>query len=201
MPEVKDSRPDALTARLLEEAGRLLVERGPAGLSLRTLAVAAGTSTMTVYTRFGSKQGLLAAMHREGFRRLGAALTEALDEDDPLAALLSTGRAYRRAAVAAPTLYGLMFGPPVEGFEPSDEDRAAAAATYEPLVEAVRRCSSAGVLTGEPERVARHLWTVAHGAVSLELAGRLPALGQDAEEAYDEALVAAAAPFLVERRG
>ena len=188
--------PDPLTRRLVDEAGRLLAERGPAGLSLRRLAEAAGTSTMTVYTRFGNKQGLLAAMHREGFRRLGAALAEALGEDDPLEALLATGRAYRRAALAAPTLYGLMFGPPVEGFEPSPEDEAAAAATYEPLVEAVRRCCAAGVVTGDPERVARHLWTVTHGAVSLELAGRLPALGQDPADAYEEALVAGASPFL-----
>ena len=98
--------------------------------------------------------------------------------------------------MAGATLYGLMFGPPVEGLVPSPEDEAAAAATYLPLLDAVRRCCDAGVLTGDPDRVARHLWTVAHGAVGLELAGRLPALGQDAEEAYDEALVTAATPFL-----
>ncbi len=170
MPEVNEVVPDDLTPRLVDEAGRL-VERGPAGLSLRKVAEAAGTSTMTVYTRFGSKQGLLAAMRREGFRRLGAALAEATALPDPLEALAETGRAYRHAALAGSTLYGVMFGPPVEGSEPSPEDEAAAAATYEPLVEAVRRCCAAGVLTGEPLRVARHLWTVTHGAVSLELAG------------------------------
>ena len=188
--------PDPLTHRLVDEAGRLLLERGPAGLSLRKVAEAAGTSTMTVYTRFGHKQGLLAAMHREGFRRLGVALTEALEVEDPTEALAAAGRAYRSSALAGPTLYGLMFGPPVEGFDPSPEDEAAAAATYEPLVTAVRRCCVAGVLTGDPERIARHLWTVTHGAVSLELAGRLPALGQDPEAAYEEALVAAVTPFL-----
>src|SRR5215218_9979060 len=198
MTEVKpEAEPDALTRRLVDEAGRLLVERGPAGLSLRKVAEAAGTSTMTVYTRFGSKQGLLTAMHREGFRRLGTALSEASEETDPAAALLEVGRAYRRSALAGRTLYGLMFGPPVEGLEPSAEDEAAAASTYQPLVAAVRRCCDAGVLTGDPERIARHLWTVTHGAVSLELAGRLPTLGQDPEQAYEEALVAAAAPFLM----
>ena len=189
--------PDDLTRRLVDEAGRLLLERGPSGLSLRHVADAAGTSTMSVYTRFGNKQGLLAAMHREGFRRLGAALAEAVESAaDPTAALIETGRAYRRSALANATLYGLMFGPPVEGLEPSPEDEAAAAATYEPLVEAVRRCCDAGLLTGEPEHIARHLWTVSHGAVSLELAGRSPSLGQEQEAAYEEALVLAAAPFL-----
>ena len=195
------AEPDSLTDRLVDEAGRLLTDHGPAGLSLRKLAEAAGTSTMTVYTRFGSKQGLLAAMHREGFRRLGEALSGAADQPDPLRALLETGRAYRRAALAGASLYGLMFGPPVEGLDPSPDDEAAAAATYLPLVDAVRRCCEAGVLTGDPEHVARHLWTVTHGAVSLELAGRLPALGQAPEEAYDEALVTAATPFLTQVPG
>ena len=189
--------PDALTRRLVDEAGRLLADRGPAGLSLRRLAESAGTSTMAVYTRFGNKQGLLAAMHREGFRRLGAALAVALEDEDPAAALVAAGRAYRTAALAAPPLYALMFGPPVEGFVPSADDEAAAAATYVPLVEVVRRCCAAGVLTGDADRVARHLWTVSHGAVSLELAGKLPGLGQEPAAAYEEALVAAAAPFLV----
>jgi len=151
---------------------------------------------MTVYARFGNKQGLRASMHREGFRRLGAALADAAHEEDPVQALLETGLAYRRSALDGAALYGLMFGPPVEGFAPSPEDEAAAATTYEPLVEAVRRCCGAGAMTGDPERIARHLWTVTHGAVSLELAGRLPLLGQSPEQAYEEALVAAAAPFL-----
>jgi AcrR family transcriptional regulator len=197
MPEVKvEGAPDALTRRLVDEAGRLVVEGGAGAVSLRRLAQAVGTSTMTVYTRFGNKQGLLSAMHREGFRRLGAALTGAAEQADPMNALLATGHAYRRAALEGAALYGLMFGPPVEGLDLSPEDEGAAAATYRPLVDAVRRCCDAGVMTGDPERIARHLWIVAHGAVSLELAGRLPAGGQPPEEAYDDALAAAAAPFL-----
>jgi AcrR family transcriptional regulator len=196
MDQVKSEVPNALTRRLVDEAGRLLAEGGSAGLSLRRLAEAAGTSTMTVYTRFGSKQGLLGAMHREGFRRLGAALAEAAQEADPGAALVACGHAYRRAALAGAPLYGLMFGPPVDGLDPSPEDEAAAAATYLPLVEAVRRCCDAGILRGDPAHIARHLWTVSHGAVSLELAGKLPLLGQEPEAAYEDALVAAASPFL-----
>ena len=57
------------------------------------------------------------------------------------------------------------------------------------------------MLVGDPDHVARHLWTVVHGAVGLELAGRLPALEQDPEEAYEEALVLAAAPFLTTPSG
>jgi AcrR family transcriptional regulator len=187
---------DDLTRRLVDEAARLLVEHGPAGLSLRRLAAAVGVSTMPVYTLFGDKRGLLTAMYREGFRRLGRALLDVPGTGEPMADLGALGLAYRRAALASPHLYALMFGRPVPQFSPDDADRAAAEAAYLPLVEGVRRAQAAGALTGTgPERIAAHLWAVAHGMVSLELNGQLPDLGPP-EDAYAEALAFAAAPFL-----
>jgi AcrR family transcriptional regulator len=170
---VSEDKPDELTRRLLDRAGELLLRHGSEGLSLRKLAAEVGTSTMSVYTRFGGKPQLLAAMHREGFDRLGRALTEVPADGDPLAALAQVGLAYRRAALASPSLYGLMFGPPPSGLVVSADDAAAADATYTPLVEAVRRCVDAERLHGDPEGIALHLWAVAHGMVSLELAGRV----------------------------
>jgi AcrR family transcriptional regulator len=189
--------PDDLTRRLVDEAGRLLLEYGIGGLSLRKLATAAGTSTMSVYTRFGGKQQLLAAMYRQGFDRLGASLIDASrTSGDPLHVLAEIGYAYRRAALASPTLYSLMFGPPIPGFEPSPENAAAARATYLPLLDAVRRCVDAQLLTGDPEQIALQLWAVVHGMVSLELAGQLPLDLSATQQAYARALVLAASPFL-----
>ena len=196
---MSEDKPDELTRRLLDRAGDLLLQHGSEGLSLRKLAADVGTSTMSVYTRFGGKPQLLAAMHREGFDRLGRALTEVAPDGDPLAVLGEVGMAYRRAALASPSLYGLMFGPPPPGLEIAPADAAAAESTYLPLVEAVRRCVDAGVLRGDPEEVALHLWAVAHGMVSLELAGRLPD-GTVPDEAYERALANAAVPFLVTPR-
>jgi AcrR family transcriptional regulator len=195
-----DGGADELTRTLLDRAGEMLLEHGQDGLSLRKLATAVGTSTMSVYTRFGGKPQLLAAMHREGFERLGRALADVPDTGEPLHVLAGVGRAYRRAALASRSLYGLMFGPPPPGLVVSAEDAAAAEATYRPLVDAVRRCVDAGVLRGDPDGIALHLWAVAHGMVGLELAGRLPAGAGDADEAYDRALTLAAVPFLVTPR-
>ncbi len=191
-----DDKPDELTRRMLDRAGELLLEHGSEGLSLRRLAADVGTSTMSVYSRFGGKPQLLAAMHREGFDRLGRALAEVAPDGDPLAALAEVGTAYRRAALASPSLYGLMFGPPPPGLVVSEADAAAADSTYLPLVDAVRRCVEAGVMDGDPGQIALHLWAVAHGMVSLELAGRLPG-GAPPEEAYARALTWSAVPFLV----
>jgi len=197
VPGVKAHTAD-LATRLVDEAGRILSTEGPAALSLRRLAAATGTSTMAVYTLFGDKQGLLAAMYRAGFERLGAALREATaDVDEPLEALAALGYAYRRSALASPHLYDLMFGRPVASFEPDADTQEIADAAYRPLVEAVQRCLDAGVfVAADAEHVARHLWAVSHGMVSLELAGHIT--GDDAarDAAYTEALALSGMPFL-----
>jgi len=187
-----DVNGDELTSRLIDEAARLLAEQGPAGLSLRKLAAAVGTSTMTVYTRFGDKQGLLEAMYREGFRRLGERMRTATAET---ADSLALGHAYRLAALESPHLYGLMFGPPPPDLQPSEDAEKAADATYTPVVEAVREAVELGALVGDPEEIARYMWAVAHGMISLELSGRLSGTPHDAARRYDEALRLAAQPF------
>jgi len=182
-------------ARLVDEGARLLME-DPGSLSLRKVAAAAGVSTMPVYTLFGDKRGLLLAMHREGFQRLGAALRAVPVTDEPLVDLSRLGLAYRESALRSPNLYGLMFGHEATSVHPDSEGQSAAEAAYRPLVEGVTRCQEAGVfLPGDAERVAVHLWAVSHGMVSLELNGKLPGPAS-AEDQYAEALMYAAWPFM-----
>lgn len=185
---------DDLARRLIDEAARLLAEQGPAGLSLRKVAAAAGTSTMAIYSLFGDKPRLLAAMYQEGFRRLGERLQMA--EADPASALVQLGRAYRLAALENPHLYALMFGPPPPGLHLNEENDKAASATYAPLEDAVRHAVEDGTLAGDPQRIALQFWAMAHGLVSLELAGQLPLPSEDAAQRFDDALMYAAWPFL-----
>lgn len=192
------ARPPGVEASaLVDVAARLLVENGPEKLSLRRLAAEAGTSTMAVYTRFGDKGRLLAAMHREGFRRLGAALDVVPRTADPVADLYEMGLAYREAALASRHLYHLMFGRSLAQFSPDSEGQAVARAAYQPLLDGVRRCQDAGAMTGgNGERIALHLWSTAHGMVSLELNDQLPPADQPPARLYEQALVYAAQPFL-----
>jgi AcrR family transcriptional regulator len=195
----------ALATRLVDEAGRILSAEGASALTLRRLATATGTSTMAVYTLFGDKQGLLAAMYREGFARLGAASeAAAASSPDPLTALANLGLAYRANALASPHLYDLMFGRPVATFTPDEETEALAESTYRPLVDAVQRCLDTGAMVdatgqtdaGSAERIAWYLWAVTHGFVSLELAGHLGIEPADRDAAYVDALVISSMPFL-----
>ena len=186
-----------LASRLVDEGGRILSADGASALTLRRLAQASGTSTMAVYTLFGDKQGLLRAMYREGFRRLGTALEEITGRvTDTLTALAELGFTYRRTALANPHLYDLMFGRPVPTFVPDEGTVAVADAAYRPLVKAVQCCLDAGQLSGgTAERIALHLWAVSHGMVGLELAGHLPGDATEGEAAYAEALAFSSAPF------
>jgi len=136
---------------------RVLAERGAAELTLRRVAEAAGASTMGIYTRFGSRAGMLEAIYRRGFELLRDALIGARDkENDRIVAL---GVAYRRFALANPPLYALMFERPLPGFDPSPQTRTdALAMTF-------------GLLTDEiPDPARAYLvWTAVHGIVSIEL--------------------------------
>lgn len=163
-----------LAVSLVEVAESLLREHGPHAVSLRRVAEAAGTTTQAVYTSFGGKPGLIDALYREGYRRLADRFDEVERPADPIERLRLLGAAYRERALADPHLYELMTAHPIAGYEPPVASRREARATLQPLVEAVRDAVDAGVLDGEPTRIAHRLWAAGHGFVGLELHGLAP---------------------------
>jgi AcrR family transcriptional regulator len=162
--------------RLIEAAARVLGEEGPSGLSTRKLAAEVGTSTMAVYTHFGSLPALVAAVADEGFARLAAHMAAAARTEDALHDLTELAIAYRANALANPYLYAVMFGH--RQVEHESENRGE---TFDVLVAAVQRTIDDGVLApADAEAVAAQLWSALHGFVTLELAGFLRA-EEDAE--------------------
>ncbi|GIE74572.1 TetR family transcriptional regulator [Actinoplanes philippinensis] len=156
----------------------MLAEQGPGALSARSLARAAGTSTMAVYTHFGGMPAVVRAIIHEGFARLAAELAGVPPTADPVTDCAALALAYRRAAHRAPHLYRVMFG--ATGFELTDENRGIGAYTLRVARDAVARCIEAGRFhPAEPWVLTRRSWCLAHGLVSLELAGFLgdPAAG------------------------
>src|SRR6187200_1360413 len=127
--------PSASTTRetLFEMALRLLEERGPGALRVRDLATAANTSTMGVYTHFGSKQGLLEQLYLHGFELLEGQLMSVPDRGRGREDLLAFALAYRSFALDNEALYGLMFERATPDFIPSDASRLAGLATFEML--------------------------------------------------------------------
>ena len=186
-PKVHD---EALRRRLLERAAAMLSDGGAAGVSLRVLARDCGTSTTAVYTLFGGKAGLLAALLDDAFHRFGLGLAAVLPGDDPVTDLVRLGAAYRRGALTDPHVFDAMFG----GIAPEDapagaEPRPGALATaLAPLRELVERAVAEKALRADldPVAAARTLWATVHGWVSLQRRGLLPA----DPARFDDALLA-----------
>ena len=176
---------EARRRQVVEAAARVLAEDGPHGLSLRRIAADAGGSTQIVYTLFGGKPGLADALYGEGFRRLSAAMTAALDAAPPPGdpeRIMALGRAYLTFAVAEPAFFAVMFGRAIAGFTPTRDTRAyGRSCTFGLVVQEAQRCLDAGTLTGgSAEDLARICWATGHGVAALEAAGMLHTADRDA---------------------
>ncbi|MEA5454969.1 TetR/AcrR family transcriptional regulator [Sinomonas sp. JGH33] len=177
---------DSVRTRLLDVTLELVDREGPARVTLREVASAAGTSTTAVYSLFGGKAELLQAVVDGGFASFAQSQREAAD-----GGLRTLGSAYRDWALGHPALYRLMFGSsarPVGSVAPSATVGEAAMA---PLRDAVAAGQRTGELRAAPVEVAVFaIWGQVHGLVSLELACVEP--GADWAGIYAEALEAVA---------
>ena len=155
-------------AGLIDVAARLLAEEGPQAITVRRLAGEVGTSTMVVYTQFGGMEEVHRAVRMEGYIRLARRMAEIPAMRDPVAELSAVGYAYCWNAFENPNLYRAMF---MEGpFEA--EEIEVCAGTFQRLVDAVERCIAAGRFhPGDSWRLATRFWTMAHGVISVVLAG------------------------------
>jgi AcrR family transcriptional regulator len=181
--------PNIRTA-LIETAARLIAEVGPAGLSTRRLAVEAGTSTMAVYTYFGSKSELVREIVHDGFGRLQRLFSLVELTSDPVADMALFGRAYRYNAVTNRHVYGVMFGgSSLEGFALTEEDRQYGRYTLIGVEECVRRCIESGRFRHDDSvLVAHQMWIAVHGTVTLELGAYLVP-PYDADRCFESQIV------------
>ncbi len=153
---------------LIEQAAELMTGREP--VTLRRVAAAAETSTMSIYTQFGGMSGLWRAVRQEGFTRLAHRLVALEHTDDPVRDLMAFGSAYVGHAVANPDLYRMMFE-----IEFGLDDDVAAEATFQMLVAGAERARVAGRFSSmtDPRSAAIQLWGMTHGMVMLVLSGAL----------------------------
>ena len=170
-------------SQLVAAAIELLASDGPTALKARTVAEAAGLSTIAVYHHLGGLPELIAAVVDRGFEDLGDAFLQAPTYGDAVTELFAMALESRRFAQANPHLYDLMFGLSSRGsYRPM---RTAESATqgridnfqkaYSHLVEACGRLVASGRLRVQhyPEEIAPQLWSAVHGFVMLELGGHL----------------------------
>lgn len=96
-----DTEADDVDRRILDAAGRLLVDVGLEDLEVDQVAELAGVGRSTIYRRFDGRNALLAATVAHEARRLLAALADAVagidDPEEQLVVAFSTGLRVARA--------------------------------------------------------------------------------------------------------
>ena len=184
---------DDTRAALLSAAEQLVADGGPAALSVRAVADAAGTTTRAVYSLFGSKEGLLVeALARDAFEFLFIEIGALEETDDAVSDLLDVGLvAFRRLVRVHPALYRIAFQRIVPGFAAGPELTATRQRAWKQLVAKVERLEHAGLLGGKPApEAAVEFIAMMDGLGSAELRGAVLRLlpEGDEEQAWRNAL-------------
>jgi AcrR family transcriptional regulator len=106
-PRAYDER---TAAALLDVAERLVAEGGLEALSVRRVASEIGAKSRAVYSRFGSKDGLVIALGTRAFNLLGDGLDALPTSDDPAGDLVEAGLiVFRRFTLSHPALFTIGF--------------------------------------------------------------------------------------------
>lgn len=134
--------------RLIRSTVALIADEGCRSLGVRRLAQAADRSSMCIYTKFGSRSGLLTAVYERVSSDLLAAL--ALPGDR------TTGQKYEDWALKHPQLYGFLFDEPLDALDLDATTRIRLLRDVLALLE-----SGHGVDAAEE-------WASRHGAISYQ---------------------------------
>jgi AcrR family transcriptional regulator len=156
-------REDARRA-ILDATESVLVEGGPEGLSMRTVASRCGYAAPTIYHYFGDKTGLIDALLEERFSRLLRRLQRVSKGQDPVAYLAQLARAFLRFGTDYPSHYQLL----TAGSE-GDRPPPQSAERARDLMEApIRALAEAGRLrSSDCDALLQTLWALLHGIISL----------------------------------
>jgi AcrR family transcriptional regulator len=157
---------------ILDAALKLIAEQGAAQLSLRELARRVDYSPAGLYEYFDGHQGVLEALAQEGDAALDALLAEVPADLPPGERLVAYGLAYVRFARTHPQHFDVMFNV-LATRRTALADPVRPEAPYARVVAAVRAGVKQGLFHARPgfgpEAMAYGLWSLAHGAASLQL--------------------------------
>ena len=167
--EIEDFR-----EKLSDAATRLFAARGREGFTLRELASELGVSPMTPYRYFKDKDAMLAAVRTRAFDRFADALEAAFAQPGsaPEKAFW-VYEAYVNFATHESAAYRLMFDLSQPDEEKYPDLVRASARARNTMTGYVRGLLDAGLIEGDPVLIGHVFWVALHGAIVLEMAGKL----------------------------
>lgn len=162
------ARHEDLRDRVIAAAVELLAGGGLDALTTRALAKRAGTTTMTIYSRFGGMDGVLTAVLSRGFALLEEQLDAVPDTADARADVVAATLVYRAFAHESEAMYTVMFESDLRdaiaqaGESPGD--------AFRQLRRRVER-TLGGADDARVDTAAFSIWALCHGLVTLERSG------------------------------
>ncbi len=191
---------DQRTAAALLAAGeRAVDEGGLEALSIRGVAVEAATTTRAVYSLFGSRDGLIAALGAHTYDLLRTALEQLPLTADPQADMVQAGLMFRRFALEHPALFSIGIQRTLPSSELWPHFRAAANDALAVLSRRLARLQEQDLLAQRSVRDATiQFHALCEGLAALELRQTFPP--KDAERIWRDALTALIAGFAITPR-
>ncbi|MFN7918637.1 MAG: TetR/AcrR family transcriptional regulator [Bryobacteraceae bacterium] len=165
-----------LRQKILDAAGKLILENGYQNLSIRAIADIIEYSPSTIYLYFKDKADIVASICNEVFGQLTAKLRKvAAEEPDALRGLRQGLHCYIEFGLAHPSHYLVTFG--TSWPKPADSDyasftgaSAAGLECFSLLGEAIGRAMAQGAIAeGDPMLMAQVAWTAIHGLTHLQI--------------------------------
>src|SRR5262245_39892512 len=180
---------DMTRGALLDAAEQLIADGGPQALSVRAVADAVGTTTRAVYSVFGSKDGLLAALAQRVFELLGTNLSRQPTTGDPARDLVNAAvDVFRAMTLNNPAAYRITFLRSVPDLDLGSGTLAAAESSFRLLQQRFERLGAVGGLNGRTvAQATRQFHALCEGLAAIEL--RNPAvLGDETEQAWRDSI-------------
>ncbi len=186
---------DERTAAALLAAGeRAAAEGGLEALSVRGVAVEASTTTRAVYSLFGSRDGLIAALGAHTYDLLRTALEQLPLTADPQADMVEAGLMFRRFALEHPALFSIGIQRTLPSSELWPRFRTAANDALAVLSRRLVRLQERNLLGQRSVRDATiQFHSLCEGLAAVELRETFPQA--EAERIWREALTALIAGF------
>jgi len=181
-----------LRSDLLDAAARVLVAKGPSGVTLRAVAREANVTAPALYLHFEDRDDLVWHLLLRTWEELAKAMDEAdrkAADEGPFAQLEAQLAAYVDYATKNPTHYELLFSASPDFARVAEEDYPTPWPVYYTLERAVVRCREAGFVMplgrDETDPTTVLLFVVAHGRIAIgHAAQRMPFSGRAATHAF-----------------
>lgn len=113
-----------MLAQIKATARRQMAEHGTAGLSLRGIARELGITAPAIYNYFPRLEDLITALIVDAFNDLAdvmEAADAAVTSDRPYDHIMALCLAYREWAMSQPTIFQLLYGNPIPGYQAPEE--------------------------------------------------------------------------------